>query len=302
MVCGTRPQERAFWWIALFTFVVTATVCLRPTVTWAFQDQEGAAVTEGSGEGTPAPANDAGGAGQANKGNDAAADTGGGRQSMLSLVMNASGIFGVVLLIMSLAAGALIAMGFLQVRRDNLLPPAFIEAFEQRLTSKDYQGAYETARSDDSLIARVLAAGLGKLNRGYEEAIEGMQEVGEEESMTMEHKVSYLAMIGSIAPMIGLMGTVYGMIKSFMVIAGSDVQPKPKDLADGISMALVTTLEGLIVAVPALLFYTILRNRISRLLLEVGMVSEGLMSRFSAVGKGKTGGGAVATAPAKPAE
>lgn len=299
MVCGTRPQERAFWWIALFTIVLTATVCLQPTVARAFQE-DGAAATDGGEEGTAPAANDAGAGGQAD--NTATDDTGGGRQSMLSLVMNASGIFGVVLLIMSLAAGALIAMGFLQVRRDNLLPPTFIEAFEQRLTSKDYQGAYETARSDDSLIARVLAAGLGKLNRGYEEAIEGMQEVGEEESMTMEHKVSYLAMIGSIAPMIGLMGTVYGMIKSFMVIATSDVQPKPKDLAEGISMALVTTLEGLVVAVPALLFYTILRNRISRLLLEVGMVSEGLMSRFSAVGKGKSGGAPVATAPAKPAE
>lgn len=290
MVGGTRPQERAFQWITLVTILIVASLALRPSVSWAYQEE---------GEAVDAPQPQEPDANPTETTDDGGSDE--GTRSVLSLVIRASGIFGIILLLMSFAAGALIAMGFLQVRRDSLLPPSFIEAFEQKLTSKDYQGAYETARSDDSLIARVLAAGLGKLSRGYEEAIEGMQEVGEEESMTMEHKVSYLAMIGSIAPMIGLMGTVYGMITSFMVIANSEVQPKPKDLADGISTALVTTLEGLIVAVPALLFYTILRNRISRLLLEVGMVSEGLMSRFSAVGKGK-GGAAAATAPAKPAD
>jgi biopolymer transport protein ExbB len=87
---------------------------------------------------------------------------------------------------------------------------------------------------------------------------------------------------------------------SFQQIATSEQAPKPSELADGISTALFTTLEGLTVAIPAMIAYSLLRNRVSRIILEVGMVSEGLMSRFSSVGKGGGGGAAPATAPAAP--
>jgi biopolymer transport protein ExbB len=219
-------------------------------------------------------------------------------KNFLTWMIEASGIFGFVLLLMSFVMVALIMMNILQVRRDNLLPPAFIESFEQRLAQKDYQGAYEAAKADDSFVARVLAAGLSKLNRGYDEAIEGMQEVGEDENMALEHRLSYLALIGTVAPMIGLMGTVWGMIASFKVIAESPGQPKPSELADGISTALFTTIEGLAVAIPAMIFYSLLRNRVARYVLEVGMISEGLMSRFSTMGKKPAGGGAPQAAPA----
>ena len=85
--------------------------------------------------------------------------------------------------------------------------------------------------------------------------------------------------------MLGLMGTVQGMIDSFETISTSAVAPKPSELAEGISKALFTTLLGLGIAIPAMVFYSILKNRIQRLVLEIGMVSEGLMSRFAAVGK-----------------
>ncbi len=220
------------------------------------------------------------------------------QESFLSWMIRASGIWGLLILITSFIMVALIMMNVLQVRRDNFTPPAFIEAFEQRLAQKDYQGAYETAKADDSLVARVLAAGLSRLNRGYEEAIEGMQEVGEDENMALEHRLSYLALIGTMSPMLGLAGTVWGMIASFRVIANSTTQPKPKDLADGIATALFTTIEGLAVAIPAIAFYSILRNRVARYMLEVGMISEGLMSRFSTVGKKPSGGAAPQAAPA----
>ncbi|MCA9073050.1 MAG: hypothetical protein KDA84_29210, partial [Planctomycetaceae bacterium] len=98
------------------------------------------------------------------------------QENFLGWMIRASGFFGLILLLLSFVMVALIMMNVLQVRRDNLLPPAFIEHFEQMLANKDYQAAYETAKSDDSFVARVLAAGLSKLNRGYDEAIEGMQE------------------------------------------------------------------------------------------------------------------------------
>ena len=206
-------------------------------------------------------------------------------KSFLGWLIEASGIFGFLLLLLSFLMVALIMINVLQVRRDVLLPPDFIETFEQKLVGKDYQGAYEVAKADESFLARVLAAGLSKLNRGYSEAIEGMQEVGEDENMQLEHRLSYLALIGTIAPMLGLMGTVYGMIMSFETIANSATTPKPAVLAEGISTALFTTLEGLTVGIPALVAFSLMRNRVARLVLEVGMISEGLMSRFSTLGK-----------------
>lgn len=279
MLRGLSPLSSATNWtriLTLFLLVGTVTTTMTVLTPQPVQAQEEGEETTSEEEGDKTEA---------------------AQENFLSWMIRASGFFGLILLLLSFVMVALIMMNVLQVRRDNLLPPAFIEHFEQMLANKDYQAAYETAKSDDSFVARVLAAGLSKLNRGYDEAIEGMQEVGEDENMALEHRLSYLALIGTIAPMIGLMGTVYGMIESFRVIATSTTSPEPSKLADGISTALFTTIEGLAVAIPAMIFYSLLRNRVARFVLEVGMISEGLMSRFSTVGK-KGGGGAPQAAPA----
>jgi biopolymer transport protein ExbB len=182
---------------------------------------------------------------------------------------------------------ALFVMNLLTARRDNVCPVSLVEGFEAHLNDKQYQEAYELAKSDESFLGQVLSAGLAKLSSGYEKAIEAMQEVGEEENMKLEHRLSYMALIGTISPMVGLFGTVHGMISSFSVIANSASTPKASQLAAGISTALFTTLVGLAIAIPAIAAYNILRNRIARLVLEVGILSEGLMGRFENVGNQK---------------
>jgi biopolymer transport protein ExbB len=193
----------------------------------------------------------------------------------------------VAFLFLSFCLVALIVMNLLGARRDNVVPLSLIEGFEAHLNEKRFQEAYELAKSDDSFLGHVLAAGLAKLSSGYAQAIEAMQEVGEEENMKLEHRLSYIALIGSISPMVGLLGTVDGMVASFIVIAQAETAPKPSELASGISTALITTLVGLSLAIPAISIYGILRNRMARLVLEVGVLSEGLMSRFQNVGPKK---------------
>ena len=130
-----------------------------------------------------------------------------------------------------------------------------------------------------------------------------MQEVAEDETMAMEHKIGYLALIGSIAPMLGLLGTVQGMVLSFQVIATSTTSPKPSELADGIATALFTTLEGLVVAIPAIMMYSIYKNRLARFLMECGFVAGNLMKNFQTMSKAPArpaGGAAPAAAPAAP--
>ena len=191
--------------------------------------------------------------------------------------------YSLIFLLLSFTLVALIVMNLLTARRDNVCPLHLVESFEANLNDRKYQEAYELAKSDESFLGQVLSAGLAKLSSGYSQAIEAMQEVGEEENMKLEHRLSYMSLIGTISPMIGLFGTVHGMISSFQVIANTSTTPRPADLARGISTALFTTLIGLFIAIPAIAAYNLLRNRISRLVLEVGILSDNLMSRFETV-------------------
>jgi biopolymer transport protein ExbB len=193
----------------------------------------------------------------------------------------------ITFLLLSFAFVALVVMNILSARRETVCPDQLVEAFEANLDQKQYQEAYELAKADESFLGNVLSTGLAKLTAGYPQAVEGMQEVGTDESMKLEHRLSYLALIGTISPMIGLFGTVDGMIASFSEIAIAGGTPDPELLAEGISMALVTTLIGLAIAIPAIAAYNILRNRIQRLTLEVGIISENLMSRFQNVSSSK---------------
>ncbi|MCA9173562.1 MAG: MotA/TolQ/ExbB proton channel family protein [Planctomycetales bacterium] len=221
---------------------------------------------------------------------DAAADGGGDgdQQSVLEWMYDALGIsYMLIFLALSFTLVALFVMNMLTARRENVCPSMLIETFETHLNEKQFQEAYEVAKGDESFLGQVLAAGLAKLSSGYSPAIEAMQEVGEEENMKLEHRLSYMALIGTISPMVGLFGTVHGMIKSFQVIAQGGTTPKASDLAKGISTALFTTLVGLAIAIPAIAAFNILKNRIAKLVLEVGITSEGLMSRFENVGAQK---------------
>jgi biopolymer transport protein ExbB len=207
----------------------------------------------------------------------------GGDISYLSWAFESMGwFFGLVFVGLSFTLVALFVMNLLTARRENVIPSDLVNSFEGHLDEKQFQEAYDLARGDESFLGQVLTAGLAKASAGgYSQAIEAMQEVGEEENMRLEHQLSYLALIGTLSPMIGLLGTVYGMIDSFKLIANTATgAPDPQALAQGISTALFTTLVGLALAIPALAAYNLLRNRVARLVLEVGITSEGLMSRF----------------------
>lgn len=225
-------------------------------------------------------------------------------RSYLMWIIVASGPFGACIAIESFVLVALISMNMMAFRRENFLPAALIESFEQKINARDYQGAYEAAKANDSYLGKVLTAGMARLSKGQEEAMAGMTEAGDEESMYLEHKMSYLGLIVATAPMLGLLGTVQGMIDSFRVIAESETSPKPKELAEGIMTALVTTMEGLVVAIPAIFAFGLFKNKIGKLQFEVGMVSEGLMGKlFASAKKGPATAGAApaSTATAAPA-
>lgn len=218
----------------------------------------------------------------------AKADEGGGsaetKESLLHYLWKTLGLrYTLAFLIITFNLVALMVMNILGCRRDQILPQALVDSFEAQLNEKRYQEAYELAKNDESFLGHVLAAGMAKLSNGYDDAMQAMQEVGEEENMKIEHRVNYIALCAQLGPMFGLLGTVDGMVGAFDVIAHSNVTPKPSELAQGIGTALVTTVVGLCIAIPAIAFHHIIKNRFQRLVLEAGVVSEGLMKRFQGV-------------------
>lgn len=207
-------------------------------------------------------------------------------ENLLVFYYNALGLrYVVVFLALSFGLVALLVMCFMQIRRTVLMPPGLSQAFEAHLEAKEYQQAYELAKTDDSYLGHVLAAGMGKLQSGYGAAVEAMQEAEVEQAMKLEHKISYVSLVGALAPMFGLLGTVDGMVGAFMVIAKSSTAPKPSELAIGISQALITTLIGLWLAIPAIACFALFKNWLQKLNADVDGEAMRLVSRFQSMGK-----------------
>lgn len=208
-------------------------------------------------------------------------------ENLLVKTWNSLGtMYAIIFLIMSIVLVALVVRSVLAVQKNNFVPDDLVQGVEASLVEKNAQAAVELVRADESFLGMVLSAGLGKLQKGKESALEAMQITGESETMRIEHMLSYLALIGNIAPMVGLLGTVQGMVASFGKIAGSETTPKPSELAGGIEQALYTTLFGLFLAIPAITIYNILRNRVQRHIMSAGTQSEEMLDKFQSFVKG----------------
>ena len=204
-------------------------------------------------------------------------------QNLLVKTWNSLGtMYAITFLIMSIVLVALVVRCLLAFQKNNFVPDDLIQGVDASLGEKNAQAAVEMVRTDESFLGQVVSAGLGKLQNGKESALEAMQIVGESETMKAEHLLSYLALIGNISPMVGLLGTVQGMVTSFAKIASSTTTIKPSELAGGIEQALYTTLFGLFLAIPAITIYNILRNRVQRFILNAGTQSEEMLDKFQA--------------------
>jgi biopolymer transport protein ExbB len=202
-------------------------------------------------------------------------------QNFLRWMFDASGWIGVIILLMSFYLVALVSWMAFHFRRVVALPPRLVDDLNELLGRKQYTEAYSRLTGDGSFFAKVLAAGVRRLPAGAAQAQRAMELANDDASMAMEHRTTYLATVGTLGPMIGLVGTVYGMILSFRVIATAGSSPQASALAAGISTALFATLEGIAISIPAIYFHAMYRNRIARISLEVALAAEGLLELFT---------------------
>ena len=206
------------------------------------------------------------------------------QESFLAWMFHSSGAVRLVTLViatMSFYLFALVIWMTLRYRTSIAMPRPLLRELHELLDQKKYSEAYHRLIASDALLARVLAAGVRKLPSGIPAAQRAMELANEDATMEMEHRTTYLATVGTLGPMIGLVGTVYGMIMAFRVIATEGSSPQASQLAAGISTALIATLEGIAISIPAIYFYSMYRNRIARLSLEVAMSAEPLLEQFA---------------------
>jgi biopolymer transport protein ExbB len=269
---------RRFWGISLFAILL---MCVQASI---FSGVTVGTATPSLAEGDEAATDE----GAAKTGDEKAEGTAPPKsETMLAWLYRSLGLrYVIIFLFITFNLVALFVMNILAVRRDSVMPEALLQGFEAHLNEKRYQEAYELAKNDESFLGKILAAGMQQLSSGYDNAMSAMEEVGGEENMKMEHRLGYVALIAQVGPMFGLLGTVDGMVMAFDVIAKSSTTPKPSELAQGIGTALVTTVVGLWIAIPSIVYYQIVRNRMVRLVNEVGVISGDLMKRFATVGAG----------------
>jgi biopolymer transport protein ExbB len=190
-------------------------------------------------------------------------------------------VVAIIIAAMSFYLGALVVWMALNYRSSVAIPSTLIQEIRDLLEDNKYNEAYHRLVDNPSFLARVLMAGVRKLPSGLSQAQRAAELANEQATMEMEHRTTYLATVGTLGPMIGLVGTVYGMITAFSVIALEGSSPQAADLAAGISTALYSTLFGIAISIPAIFFYAMYRNRIARLSLEVGITAEPLLEQFA---------------------
>jgi len=181
----------------------------------------------------------------------------------------------VLIILLSFVSVYFIIEHMLSINKRKLMPEDVLAELEQRIARGEINQAIEFCYQPEnySLISDVILAGLERYQSsefGFAEYKSAVEEAGEDFTGRLYRKTEVLNVIGQISPMLGLTGTVLGMISAFMTIAEKEGMAKPEELAGGIGQALITTLLGLLVAIPTLVALSYFRNKIDSLVAEAG--------------------------------
>ncbi len=178
-----------------------------------------------------------------------------------------------LILISSIIGLAVVIDRFIVLRKARINIPAFLVRIRGYIKKKDISGAISHCMEEKSPIANVVRKGLKKYKFGHDRVKEAIENAGNQEISKLEKGLTVLATVAGIAPLLGFLGTVTGMIQAFMTIEDLAGAANPSDLAGGIWEALITTAFGLIVGIPALAFYNYFLSAIKRLVGEIEVVA-----------------------------
>ena len=185
-----------------------------------------------------------------------------------------------LLLAMSVGAIGMMIYMFLANRKPSVVPSVLIEEIEKRIKKKDFRSIVELTSEDQTYLGKILHAAFREAKFGFPAMMRALEQTADELATARLRRIEMLNVVGQVSPMIGLFGTVYGMILAFGAIVASGGSADPVALAGGIGTALTTTFWGLVVAIPALSGYAVLRNKIDELTVEATIVAEDVLNHF----------------------
>jgi len=196
-------------------------------------------------------------------------------------LMSKGGVIMWPILLCSIIALWITLWRFYSLRRASVDTREFMDVVRTALRQKRIQDAVQICEDTHAPIARIVKAGLHKIERSKEDIREALQTAGQLEVPRLERYLNGLATCASVAPLLGLLGTVQGMIRCFSVIESKQGQVNPSDLAEGVANALVATFAGLVVAIPSVVAYNYLHGRVDDLVLQLEVSSSELMDALA---------------------
>ncbi|MCH7631924.1 MAG: MotA/TolQ/ExbB proton channel family protein [Planctomycetes bacterium] len=202
-----------------------------------------------------------------------------------------------LLIVLSVVMLALTIEHGLSIRRATIVPAEAIEHTRELIHGKKYLEAIQFTADDPSMMGYILNTGLLEASNGYDAMERAVEDALDERSAGFFRKIEYLNVIGNVSPMIGLFGTVYGMILLFAEIHAADGLPGARIVADRMAVALITTFWGLAVAIPSLSIYALFRNRIDVLTAECALTADRMLSVFAPGSGEEPGHGSAETTP-----
>lgn len=204
----------------------------------------------------------------------------------LQQIVDSGGVILYILLAMSVVAVMLILAFSIILNGRRIAPASFVREIELSLKNGDFEEAVKSCEGNSSPVSAITLSALNYLERaGVDADPELLRQVVEGEGVRqigrLQSQITYLMDIGVIAPMVGLLGTVMGMLKSFSGVALNLAQARPTVLADGVSQALITTAGGLMVAIPAMIAYSLFRGRLSKLTANLELVAAEIVTTLA---------------------
>lgn len=215
-------------------------------------------------------------------------------------IIASGGTVGVLIGFLSLAAIALVVEQCLSLRRSVLMPEGLAQQLRDLLASGRIKDADALCRETPSCLSYIASTGLMESDGDWTDVEKALEDAVAEQSAKLFRKVEFLSVIGNIAPMLGLLGTVLGMIAAFQQIAATQGSAQAPELARGIYQALVTTVEGLIVAIPALAAFAFFRNRVDQLMADVAFTVQHVFAPLKRSSRDRRVPGASRQAPPPP--
>ena len=174
---------------------------------------------------------------------------------------------------------------FIMLRKAKINVPAFMVRIRGFIKKKDISGAISYCMQEKSPVANIVRKGLKKYKYGHDRVKDAIENAGSQEVSKLEKGLSVLASVAGIAPLLGFLGTVTGMIQAFMTIQDLAGAANPSDLAGGIWEALITTAFGLIIGIPALALYNYFLGSVKKLVGEMETVANDVIDVIQDNGK-----------------